>query len=42
MEAIEERLEYHELIMVLDDLENIKSYQLPEGYAYSFWNEEKD
>jgi GNAT superfamily N-acetyltransferase len=42
MEAIEERLEYYELIMTLDNLENIKNYELPDGYSYAFWHEKKD
>jgi len=42
MEAIEERLEYHELLMTLENLENIKTYVLPEDYSYSFWSDDKD
>jgi N-acetylglutamate synthase-like GNAT family acetyltransferase len=42
MEAIEERLEYNELLMNLDSLENIPQYDLPEGYSYSFWQSCED
>ena len=36
MAAIEQRLEYHELLMNLDSLENIPQYDLPDGYSYFF------
>ena len=42
MEAIESRLEYHALLMMLNKLENIKEYDLPEGYSYSFWQDSQD
>lgn len=42
MEAIEKKLEYHELIMTLDDLNNNPKYELPDGYSYAFWQSKKD
>jgi GNAT superfamily N-acetyltransferase len=42
MEAIELRLEYYELLMTLDNLDNIDDYKLPEGYSYSFWQSDRD
>ena len=42
MKAIESRLEYHELLMTLNTFENVKEYDLPEGFSYSFWNNTSD
>ena len=42
MEAIESRLEYHKLLMTLNNLQNIKEYDLPEGFSYSFWQDLDD
>ena len=42
MEAIEKKLEYHELLMTLDSLDNIKMYELPDGFSYVFWQNEND
>lgn len=42
MKAIELRLEYHELLMNLDNLTNIKKYDLPEGFSYCFWKDQDD
>ena len=42
MEAIEKKLEYHELLMTLDTLDNIKMYELPDGFSYIFWQNEND
>lgn len=40
MKALESRLEYYELLMTMDSLDNIKEYELPEGYSYSFWHDD--
>ena len=37
MNALEKRLEYHELLMTYDNLDNIKEYKLPEGYHFEFY-----
>lgn len=41
MKAIEKTLEYHELLMVCNDL-NQKIYSLPKGYTFEFFNSEQD
>lgn len=35
MNAIEKTLEYHELIMTLDDLNEVPAYSLPSGYRFA-------
>ena len=42
MESIEKRLEYYELLMTRDDLDNITEYDLPSGYSYAFWCDDLD
>lgn len=42
MEALESRLEYYELLMTLNNLNDINEYKLPEGYSFSFWQDSKD
>lgn len=43
MNSIEKTLEYHELLMVIDNLSGYEvNYSLPEGYSYSFYNGEND
>ncbi len=37
-DSIEKRLEYHELIMVNDNLTNTPNYDLPQGYRFEFFN----
>ena len=37
MNALEKKLEYHELVMTYDNLDNIKEYKLPEGYHFEFY-----
>lgn len=37
MNNIEKTLEYHELIMTMD-LNNINSYELPNGFSFRFWD----
>lgn len=39
MNALEKRLEYHELLMTYDDLTYIKKYELPEGYHFEFYKD---
>lgn len=36
MKSIENTIEYHELIMTLDDLNSYNKYPLPNGYHISF------
>lgn len=38
MNSIDKTLEYHELIMSLDCLDNVLQYALPKGYAIEFFN----
>lgn len=40
MRSIEKTLEYHELIMTLDNLDDVCSYPLPQGYKFVFWDGE--
>ncbi len=42
IKTYEPTISYHELIMVLDNLENTKNYPLPNGYEFVFWENEKD
>ncbi len=42
LKTYEPTISYHELIMVLDNLENTKNYPLPNGYEFVFWENEKD
>lgn len=42
MKSIENTIEYHELIMTLDDLNSYNKYPLPNGYNISFWKDEND
>ena len=39
MKTIEKTLEYHELLMALDDTNKYGSYELPEGFSYEFYSE---
>ena len=39
MKTIEKTLEYHELLMTLDDTTKYSSYELPEGFSYIFYND---
>ena len=39
MKTIEKTLEYHELLMTLDDTNKYSSYELPDGFSYKFYNE---
>ena len=40
MDTIEKTLEYHPLIMTLDNLDNIQKYELPKGYKFVFWQDD--
>jgi len=43
MQSINKTLEYHELLMTLDNIESIKlDSKLPEGFKYVFYSDEKD
>ena len=42
MEALEKRLEYHELLMTLDNLKDIKHFDLPNGFEIVFWSSDND
>ena len=43
MESIEKTLEYHELLMTLDDIDVMElRTKLPEGYSYVFYSNELD
>jgi GNAT superfamily N-acetyltransferase len=42
MEALEKRLEYHELLMTLDNLKDIKHFDLPNGFEIVFWGADDD
>lgn len=43
VDSIEKTLEYHELLMALDDLAGVNTNtQLPEGYRFVFFADEKD
>ncbi len=39
MKTIEKTLEYHELLMTLDDTSKYGSYELPDGFHYEFYND---
>lgn len=38
LNSIEKRLEYHELLMTLDNLTQIPKYDLPNGYSFVYYN----
>ena len=42
MKSIEKTLEYHELLMVKNDLNDLKFVELPEGFHFEFWNSMDD
>lgn len=42
MNSIDNTIEYHELLMTLDDLNPQKDFPLPNGFQIEFWQEEKD
>lgn len=43
MQSINKTLEYHELLMTLDNIESIElNFKLPEGFEYVFYSDEKD
>ncbi len=42
MNNIEKKLEYHELLMVIDDLNSVPKFDLIEGYHVEFWGNDKD
>lgn len=42
MKSIDKTLEYHELLMVCDDLNNFEQYVLPYGYRFEFWESDED
>lgn len=42
MDKIEKTLEYHELIMTLDNLNSVSFYSLPEGYEFVYFKSEAD
>lgn len=42
MEALEKRLEYYELLMTLDNLKDIKNFDLPNGFEIVFWSSDND
>ena len=41
MKSVEKTLEYHELLMVCNDLTNIKEAKLPGGFSFVFWNKDE-
>ena len=42
MQTIEKTLEYHPLVMTLDDLTGAPVYELPRGYKFVFWQDDSD
>lgn len=42
MDTIEKTLEYHPLIMTLDNLDKVDKYELPFGYKFVFWQSDED
>ncbi len=42
MDAIEKRLEYHELLMVNNVLSTLPTFDLPNGYSFVFWSSDND
>ena len=42
MDTIEKTLEYHPLIMTLDNLDEVARYELPFGYKFVFWQNDGD
>lgn len=42
MDSIDNTIEYHELIMGLDNLDFDKEYELPSGYSFEFWENDED
>ncbi len=42
MDTIEKTLEYHLLIMTLDNFDDIPKYELPDGYKFVFWQDDCD
>lgn len=42
MKSVEKTLEYHELLMVCNNLNNIETSKLPSGYNFLFWENDED
>lgn len=42
MKVFENTIEYHELILTIDNLNTKKNYKLPSGYKFVFWNDKSN